>query len=149
MARFLVKPDPQHSLTNLPPILGLKRYGQAVWVSDCFENVEEVRRALVVFADKGIKGLLIEVHDPAEEDLDFEGRVRFADIETNRRWTLSDVSDVRETYKERFREHQEWLVSEVKAVGWSIVKHRTDQPIDRVVAEAYQTLSALHQVSRS
>jgi uncharacterized protein (DUF58 family) len=148
MAEYLVQPDTGHSLSNLPPILGLKRYSQTIWISDFFENIDEVRKALLVFANKGIKGLLIEVHDPSEEDFGFEGRVRFADSETGTRWILSDVEDVRDDYQKKLRDHQALLVKEVKAIGWSLLTHRTDQPVDRAVSKAFQILSSHHKSHR-
>jgi len=145
MGQSLLDPPASHSLANLPPILGLKRNSQAVWVSDFFESLEAVRKTMMLFANKGIKGTLIEVHDPAEEDLNFAGRVRFSDSETGAQWTLSNVDDVREAYQERMAHHRAILEREVRAAGWSLISYRTDQPLGAVVTAAFLKLSSHYQ----
>jgi uncharacterized protein (DUF58 family) len=145
MGQSLLDPPDSHSLANLPPILGLKRNSQAVWVSDFFESLDAVRKTMMIFANKGIKGALIEVHDPAEEDLNFAGRVRFSDSETGAQWTLSNVDDVRAAYQERMAHHRAILEMEVRAAGWSLISYRTDQPLNDVLTAAFLKLSSHHQ----
>ncbi len=144
MGQSLLEPSAAHALENLPPVLGLKRNSQAIWISDFFESIDQVRKTMMIFANKGIKGTLIEIHDPAEEDLNFSGRVRFSDSETSSAWTLSNVDDVRLVYQEKLRAHRAVLEREVKAVGWNLISHRTDHGIGSVATEAFLRLSSHH-----
>ena len=147
MGQTLLSPSVGSPLDNLPPILGLKRHSQAIWISDFFESIDQVRKTMMIFANKGIKGLLIEVHDPAELELSFSGRVRFTDSESASACTLSNVEDVRKAYQEKLSEHRAVLQREAKAVGWTLISHRTDQAINQAASDAFLKLSTHYRNS--
>src|SRR4029077_3966002 len=74
------------------------------------------------------KGHLLQVVDPAEEDLPFDGRVRLEGVEERDQAFISSVDSVREDYSKRFRLHREGLAAIATALGWSFGFHRTDRP---------------------
>ena len=66
---------------SLPAFEPLPRAGQLVLIGDFLSPLDTVNAALARFAGAGLKGHLLQIVDPAEEDLPFDGRVRFAGIE--------------------------------------------------------------------
>ncbi|HTZ35184.1 MAG TPA: DUF58 domain-containing protein, partial [Stellaceae bacterium] len=64
----------------------------------------------------------------AEEDLPFDGRVRFEGVEERSELLVGRVETIRDAYALRFREHRAALQAMTQAVGWSFGTHRTDRP---------------------
>jgi uncharacterized protein (DUF58 family) len=122
---------------GLPVIEPLPRAGQLVLVGDFLGDLAATNKLVTGFAAAGISGHILQVVDPAEEDLPFDGRVRFEGVEERDELLVSRVENIREAYAGRFREHRAGLQAVAQAVGWSFSAHRTDRP-------PYLALLALH-----
>src|SRR5436305_5798568 len=66
---------------GLPEFEPIPRAAQLVWIGDFLAPLETVNAAVARFAGVGIRGHLLQIADPAEEDLPFTGRVRFEGVE--------------------------------------------------------------------
>ncbi len=91
---------------GLPAFEPLPRAGQLVLIGDFLAPLEAVNTALARFAGAGLNGHLLQVVDPAEEDLPFAGRVRFAGVEEREEVVISRVESIRADYAGRFRDHR-------------------------------------------
>ncbi len=131
----------QGDAESLPVFEPLPRAAQLVLVGDFLSPPDAVNNALARFAAGGLKGHLLQVVDPAEEDLPFDGRVRFEGIEERDQVVISRVESVREAYSERFRRHREGLAAIAAALGWSFGFHRTDRPPHLALLALYAALS--------
>ncbi len=127
---------------SLPQFEALPRSAQLVAIGDFLAPLEEVNAALSRFAAAGLKGHLLQIVDPAEEDLPFEGRVRFTGLEEREEIVLSRVESVRADYAERFRRHRDGLAAIAAALGWTFGVHRTDRPPQLALLALYGALSA-------
>jgi uncharacterized protein (DUF58 family) len=127
---------------GLPAFEPLPRAGQLVLIGDFLSPPGAVNAAIARFAAAGLKGHLLQVVDPAEEDLPFDGRVRFEGVEERDQVVISRVESVREAYSERFRSHREGLATIASALGWSVGFHRTDRPPHLALLALYAALSA-------
>jgi uncharacterized protein (DUF58 family) len=127
---------------GLPAFEPLPRAGQLVLIGDFLSPPDAVNAAIARFAAAGLKGHLLQVVDPAEEDLPFDGRVRFEGVEERDQVVISRVESVREDYSERFRLHREGLAAIAAALGWSFGFHRTDRPPHLALLALYAALSA-------
>ena len=128
--------------TSLPAFEPLPRAAQLVLIGDFLAPLEAVNAAVARFAAAGLKGHLLQVADPAEEDLPFDGRIRFEGVEERDEVVISRVESVREDYSERFRHHREGLAAIAAALGWSCGFHRTDHPPHLALLALYTALSA-------
>jgi len=133
------RPRERAARTGLPAIEPLPRAAQLVLVGDFLGPLDATNRMVAGFAAAGIGGHMLQVVDPAEEDLPFDGRVRFEDVEDHDDLVVSRVENIRDAYAGRFREHRAALQAITQAVGWSFSTHRTDRP-------PYLALLALHAV---
>jgi uncharacterized protein (DUF58 family) len=127
---------------GLPEFEPLPRFGQLVLFGDFLDPLDAVNRAVGRFAAAGLKGHLLQIVDPAEEDLPFDGRVRFAGVEDRDEVVISRVEGVRGDYAERFRRHREGLAAIARAFGWGFGFHRTDRPPHLALLALYGALSA-------
>jgi uncharacterized protein (DUF58 family) len=127
----LVEHDGPHTIsarTGLPAIEALPRAAQLVLIGDFLSPLEITNRIVAGFAGAGLGGHLLQIVDPAEEDLPFDGRVRFEGVEEHDDIVISRVENVRDAYSGRFREHRDGLAAIARAVGWTLSTHRTDRP---------------------
>ena len=122
---------------GLPAVEKLPRAAQLVLIGDFLSSLDDTRKAVAGFAASGIAGHLLQIVDPAEEDLPFDGRVRFEGIEETDDLVIGRVETIRAAYAGRFRQHREGLRDIVGAGGWSFSAHRTDRP-------PHMALLALH-----
>jgi uncharacterized protein (DUF58 family) len=137
----LISRDPPQS-DSLPAFEPLPRAGQLVLIGDFLSPLDAVNSAITRFAAAGLKGHMLQISDPAEEDLPFDGRIRFEGAEEPQEVVVSRVETIRHAYSDRFRRHREGLAAIAGTVGWSFGSHRTDRPPHLALLALYGTLSA-------
>ncbi len=127
---------------SLPAFEPLPRAAQLVLIGDFLSPLDTVNASVARFAASGLKGHLLQVIDPAEEDLPFDGRVRFEGVEERDEVVISRVESIRNDYSDRFRHHREGLAAIAATLGWSFGCHRTDHPPHLALLALYGALSA-------
>jgi uncharacterized protein (DUF58 family) len=133
--------DPRET-ESMPAFEPLPRAAQLVLIGDFLSPLDTVNADIARFASAGLKGHLLQVVDPAEEDLPFDGRVRFEGVEEREEVVISRVESIRIDYSERFRHHREGLAAIAAALGWSFGSHRTDRPPHLALLALHGALSA-------
>jgi uncharacterized protein (DUF58 family) len=127
--------------SSLPTFEPLPRAAQLVLFGDFLSPLESVHIALARFAASGLAGHLMQIVDPAEEDLPFDGRVRFAGIEERDEIVISRVESIRGEYGLRFRRHREGLAAIAANFGWTFAAHRTERPPELALLALFGALS--------
>jgi len=127
---------------GLPGFEPLPRAAQLVLIGDFLSPLDDINAALRRFAAAGLRAHLLQIADPAEEDLPFVGRVRFEGVEQREELVLSRVESVRGDYAERFRRHREGLAAMARAFGWGYGFHRTDRAPHLALLALYGALAA-------
>jgi uncharacterized protein (DUF58 family) len=135
-------PGQDSATLGLPTFEPLPRAGQLVLVGDFLAPLDTVNATIAQFAGAGIKGHLLQIVDPAEEDLPFAGRVRFEGVEERDDIVISRVETIREDYAVRFRRHREGLAEIARSVGWTLGYHRTDRPPHLALLALHAALAA-------
>jgi uncharacterized protein (DUF58 family) len=113
---------------SLPPKARLSRFSSAILVSDFLDPAEAVAKRLNEMAEGGVQGHLIQVLDPAEETLAYEGRVEFRSPEGGERWIADRVETVRSAYHKKLTAHRAQIEESARRLGWSFLVHHTDRP---------------------
>jgi len=126
---------------SLPGFQSLPRYAQVVLIGDFLSPLAEVQSALAAFAASGTRGHVLQVLDPAEESLPFDGRVRFEDLEDAGDVLISRVEAVRDQYVERMVAHREGLAQIARGFGWSFATHHTDRPPQTALLALYTAMA--------
>jgi len=127
---------------GLPVFEPLPRAGQLVLIGDFLAPLEAINACVAQFAGAGLKGHLLHIADPAEEELPFTGRIRFAGVEEKDEIVIGRVETVREEYAVRFQRHREGLAEIARAVGWTFGHHRTDRPPHLALLALHAALAA-------
>ena len=142
LSRVVEMIDRNPKADSLPGFEPLPRAGQLVLIGDFLSPLETVNAAVTRFAAAGLKGHLLQVSDPAEEDLPFDGRIRFTGVEERDEVVISRVESVRGDYSSRFQRHREGLAAIAGTLGWSFGFHRTDRPPHLALLALFAALSA-------
>ncbi len=83
--------------------------------SDFLEPVEETAARIEAIAGQGVRGHLVQILDPAEETLPYEGRTEFTASEGRDRVIAGRAETLRERYQERLTAHRNALAAEASA----------------------------------
>jgi uncharacterized protein (DUF58 family) len=113
---------------SLPPNAGLNRFSGLVLFSDFLAPVHAIRERLEGYAGNGVGGHLVQIIDPAEETLPYQGRTEFLTPSGSQRWIADRVEALRPKYQARFAAHRAELAEMAKRFGWSLLTHHTDRP---------------------
>ena len=114
--------------SSLPPKARLSRFSSAILVGDFLDPPEAITRRLNEMAEGGVQGHLIQVLDPAEETLAYEGRVEFRGPEGGERWIADRVETLRGAYRKKLTAHRDEIAEAARRLGWSFLVHHTDRP---------------------
>ena len=80
-------------------------------------------------AEGGVQGHLIQVLDPAEETLAYEGRMEFRSPEGGERWIADRVETLRDGLPaESWPRIAPRIEEAARRIGWSFLVHHTDRP---------------------
>jgi uncharacterized protein (DUF58 family) len=120
--------DAEALKVSLPPKARLSRFSSAVLVSDFLDPPEVIARRITEMAEGDVQGHLIQVLDPAEETLAYQGRMEFTSPEGSERWVADRVETLREAYRKKLADHRAQLQEAARRIGWSFLVHHTDRP---------------------
>lgn len=127
--------------TGAPPDVRLPRHGTVVLFSDFLSPLEELRTLITRFAAVPVTGYLLQILDPAETDLPYEGRIRFRGVEHDGDTLIPRAENVREAYAERLKAQQDGLARICATAGFGFGIHRTDHPPEMALLTLYQALA--------
>jgi uncharacterized protein (DUF58 family) len=115
--------------TSLPPKIRLPRFSGAILISDFLDPLDQLGQRLEEMAGAGVGGHLVQVMDPAEETLPYEGRAEFLGPEVaGERWIVDRVETMRDAYLKKLAAHRDGLAEIARRLGWSLLVHHTDRP---------------------
>lgn len=140
--RLAAELDTVNEDSGLPPEVRLPRYGTVVLFSDFLSPLDEIRTLIGRFAAVPVTGYLLQVLDPAETALPYQGRIRFRGTESDGDALIPRVESVRDAYAERLKAQQDGIASICATAGFGFGIHRTDHPPEMALLALYQALAA-------
>jgi uncharacterized protein (DUF58 family) len=130
------------SRQSLPALMPLPRFSQIILISDWLAPVEGVMSILRHYGALGVRGHLIQVLDPAEEDLPFDGRTEFEDLESQTRMLARRAETLRDAYLNRLTGLRTEVAQACRRQDWTFASHRTDRPAQGALLAAYAAISS-------
>jgi uncharacterized protein (DUF58 family) len=123
-----------------PQAQGIVPHGRAVFLSDFLGPVDAVEEALTRAADRGAKGVLMQVLDPAEEEFPFDGRTIFESMGGSVSHETLRAGDLRARYLARLAERRDRLATLARRMGWHYHCHHTGQGAQAALLWAWRAL---------
>ena len=100
-------------------------HARAVFVSDFMGDIDAVKLALTKAADRGVRGVLYHVLDPAEEAFPFRGRTIFESVGGTLEHETLKASELKDRYLSRLAARKDELQALCSAAGWQYGSHHT------------------------
>ncbi|MBM3649755.1 MAG: DUF58 domain-containing protein [Alphaproteobacteria bacterium] len=132
---------------SLPPLVPLPAHGTVVLVSDWLDPLDNIEAMIRHYASGGVRGHLVQILDPAEEDLPFDGHVKFEGLEAEGQHTIRRVEGVRGAYGARLAAQKEGLQRLTRSADWTVHLHRTDKPPQTVLLSLYLAMADLRRLT--
>ncbi len=125
---------------GVPAPDGLVAHGRAVFLSDFLGDIAGVEAALARAAERGVKGVLLQVLDPAEEEFPFDGRTIFVSMGGSVSHETQQAGDLRVRYLARLAERKARLADLARMAGWVFHTHHTGGGAQSALLWAYRAL---------
>lgn len=115
-------------------------HARALFISDFLGPYEPVEQALSKAAARGVRGVLLQVLDPAEEAFPFSGRTLFESIAGGVTHETLKASALQERYLDRLAERRDALERLCREAGWRFGQHHTGDPAQAALMWLYHAL---------
>ncbi|NWG45266.1 MAG: DUF58 domain-containing protein [Alphaproteobacteria bacterium] len=117
----------------LPDFAELPRHGCVLLFSDFLYDEERMARAIETLGSARIRGHLVQILDPSEEDWPFEGRTEFLGLGAGEQLLAGKAEALRERYRHRLTAHRARLGALARKAGLRLLAHRTDERPERLL----------------
>lgn len=134
---------------SLPPRVRMNRFSECILFSDFLDPPAEIAQSLEHIAAQGVRGHLVQILDPAEETLPYNGRVEFLGVESGERVLAVRAENLRGAYAERIAAQKEAVANLVRRFEWSHLLHHTDRPAGEALLALHTHLSGLSRNYRA
>ena len=141
LASILDKKRDEGSFLSMPAHEHFPRHTELVLIGDFLSPLDEIEEALKRYSRRHVRGHLLQVLDPAEETLPFDGRVQFEGLENEGSIYFGNVQAVREDYRARLNARRNALNQLTHSLGWSFHRHTTDYPAESALLALFQSIT--------
>jgi uncharacterized protein (DUF58 family) len=125
---------------GVPDASGMVAHGRAVFLSDFLGDLAAVETAMGLASDRGVRGALVQVLDPAEEEFPFDGRTIFESMGGGLRHETLKAGELRGRYLARLADRKARLAELCRAAGWHFHTHHTGGPAQAALLWLYRAL---------
>ncbi|MDJ0820174.1 MAG: DUF58 domain-containing protein [Paracoccaceae bacterium] len=127
-----------------PEARGMLPHSRALFVSDFLGDIDPVEAALTKAADRGVRGVLLQVLDPSEESFPYEGRTIFESVGGTLAHETLKAGELRERYLDRLAERKARLNSLCRLTGWQYQCHHTNDSAQNALMWVYRAMDGGH-----
>jgi uncharacterized protein (DUF58 family) len=125
----------------IPQAAARQKRAAALLVSDFLDPIADIQRAWTVLAEQGLKGHIVQVADPAEETLPFDGRNEFLGLDVPSTYLARKTENLRAAYEKAYADHRQKLKDLARSLGWTFTVHRTDEAPTKLLLPLYAHVS--------
>ncbi len=123
-----------------PEHRGMIPQARALFISDFLGDVGGVRLALTKAADRGVRGVILQVLDPSEEAFPFQGRSIFESMGGTLTHETLKAGELRNRYLDRLAARREELRALAQVTGWTFGTHHSSDSAQSALLWLYTAL---------
>lgn len=123
-------------------VFPLPQHSSLILCGDFLEPLPRIAENFDYLSASVQNALVVQVLDPQEVDLDFEGRITFQGLTRGERETVNNVASIQDAYRQRLRDHMQGVYALCSERNWSYLLHRTDQNISDTVLAIWLLIGA-------
>ncbi len=120
----------------------LPNHSPFIGIGDFLSPIGEITDNFARISHSAKAGFIIQILDPAEIELPYNGRVEFKTSHGKDGNIINNVASIRAEYKTRISEH----INQVKALcddlGWHYILHKTDSDITQTLKDIWSIIEA-------
>ncbi|MGR4001365.1 MAG: DUF58 domain-containing protein [Alphaproteobacteria bacterium] len=129
-------------VVSLPEPVALKPNSYALLFSDFLDDISEIGERVRTISSHGTRGSLVQILDPAEQSLPWQGGAIFNGLEGETSWRVRRIEALRGEYSERLEERKEQLLALASTNGWEFIADGgEDNPLS-VLLQLHSAISA-------
>ncbi|MGF0538753.1 DUF58 domain-containing protein [Agrobacterium sp. ES01] len=129
--------------TGMPDTVMIRGLSDVVLIGDFLDDADTIMEKIAPLGRRGLRGHVVEIADPAEEDFPYSGRTEFIDPETGQKLVSGRAESIREEYRTAYLARRDALGEALRRQGWSFVPHRTDQLASQALVAVHMYLSGM------
>jgi Uncharacterized conserved protein (some members contain a von Willebrand factor type A (vWA) domain) len=126
---------------GMPDMHMIRGVSDIVLIGDFLDEADAIMAQISPLARRGLRGHVVEIADPAEEDFPYAGRTEFTDPETGEKLVSGRAEAIREEYRRAYAARRDSLGESLRRLGWSFVPHRTDHLASQALVAVHMYLS--------
>lgn len=126
---------------GMPDTRMIRGMSDLVLIGDFLDEADQIMAQISPLARRGLRGHVVEIADPAEEEFPYAGRTEFTDPETGEKLISGRAETIREEYRRAYAARRESLGENLRRLGWSFVPHRTDHLASQALVAVHMHLS--------
>lgn len=123
-----------------PEARAMLPHARAVFFSDFLGDIDAVEAALFKAADRGVRGVVYQILDPAEESFPYDGRAIFESMGGSLQHETRKASELRLRYLDRLAERRDRLQHLARITGWQFGAHDTEHSAQSALLWVYRAL---------
>ena len=127
-----------------PEARGMIPQSRAIFFSDFLGDPAPVEAALTKAADRGVRGALVQILDPSEENFPFDGRTIFQSVGGGLIHETLKAGDLRARYLDRLAERKDRLEQLSRLTGWQYLSHHTSDSAQSALLWIYRAMDGAH-----
>lgn len=116
-------------------------HSRFIVVSDFLDPIDDWRMRLSRLSGRPVTGVMVQIIDPAEEAFPYKGRLNLRAPGGTKRFLLGRAETARDEYQSRLADHNRQIANTAARLGWTLIRHRTDEPATTALNALYQALS--------
>lgn len=140
-------PEPLALAPELPLSETLPRQSSLILAGDFLQPPEAIEKTLSTLAAQSPQGVLLQILDPSEADLPFNGRVIFRPFDDSRDFSIANVPSIREAYRARLKTHIDAVRTIAQRHGYGHVVHVTRDDPRMALSAAWQIMAPQPRLS--
>ncbi len=113
-----------------------------ILTGDFLSLAEDIETNFKNVAGQAGGGIVIQILDPAEIELPWQGRAVFEDSNRVQREIVQNIPSIRAEYKKRIENHIAAVEQIAKGCGWDYVLHRTDEKVENTLINIWLLMNA-------
>ena len=102
-------------------------HAEVILISDFMADPAPLEAQIALLAARGVRGVVLQVLDPVEEDFPYRGRTIFESVGGGLRYESADAMDLRPRYLARLAERRARIADAAHAAGWQFGTHHTGE----------------------
>ena len=118
-------------------VFPVPQHSSLILAGDFLEPLPHIAESFDYLSASVQNALVVQVLDPQELDLNFQGRVTFQGSRHGERETVNNVRSIQEQYKQRIQNQIQGVYDLCAERNWTYILHRTDQPLADTVLEIW------------